>query len=108
MGNLFEITQYLNDLSNEQLINLGGALGLHFPTLQRMSDLPNDMVAAWLLRQEDVLKTSGEPTYERLAVSKALGEIGQNGQGLKQLVLSKLTMQVQQNYYLSELQLEHL
>ena len=36
------------------------------------------MVAAWLLRQEDILKTSGEPTYERLA--KALqGEIGQNG-----------------------------
>ena len=77
MGNLFEITQYLNDLNNEQLVNLGGALGLHFPTLQRMKDLPNDMVAAWLLRQEDVLKTSGEPTYERLA--KALGEIGQNG-----------------------------
>ena len=77
MGNLFDITQYLNDLSNKQLINLDGALSLHFPTLQRMKDLPNEMVAAWLLCQEDVLKTSGEPTYERLA--KALGEIGQNG-----------------------------
>ena len=48
MGNLFEITQYLNDLNNEQLVNLGGALGLHFPTLRRMNDLPNEMVAAWL------------------------------------------------------------
>jgi hypothetical protein len=64
MGNLFEITRYLSDLSNEQLIDLGGALGLHFPTL-RMNDLPNDMVAAWLLRQEDVLKKSGEPTCSR-------------------------------------------
>ena len=77
MGNLFEITQYLNDLSNEQLINLGGALGLGFPTLQRMKDLPSEMVAAWLLRQENVLERSGEPTYERLA--KALAKIGQNG-----------------------------
>ena len=77
MGNLFEITRYLSDLSNEQLIDLGGALGLYFPTLRRMKDLPNDMVAAWLLRQEDVLETSGEPTYERLA--KALEQIGQNG-----------------------------
>ena len=77
MGNLFEITRYLSDLNDEQLRDLGGALGLHFPTLRRMKDLPNDMVAAWLLRQEDVLKTSGEPTYERLA--KALGKIGQNG-----------------------------
>ena len=77
MANLFEITQYLNDLSNEQLIKLGGALGLCFPTLQRMKDLPSEMVAAWLLRQEDVLQRGGEPTYERLA--KALAEIGQNG-----------------------------
>lgn len=77
MGNLFEITQYLNDLSNEQLINLGGALGLGFPTLQWMKDLPSEIVAAWLLRQEDVLERSGEPTYERLA--KALAKIGQNG-----------------------------
>ena len=77
MENLFEITRYLIDLSNEQLIDLGGALGLRYPTLRRMKDLPNEMVAAWLLRQEDVLETSGEPTYERLA--KALEQIGQNG-----------------------------
>ena len=77
MNNLFEITQYLNDLSKEHLISLGGALGLLFPTLQQMNDLPSDMVAAWLLRQEDVLRRSGEPTYERLAI--ALEEIGQNG-----------------------------
>ena len=77
MGNLFEITRYLSDLSNKQLIDLGGALGLRYPTLQRMKDLPNEMVAAWLLRQEDVLETSGEPTYEGLA--EALGKIGQNG-----------------------------
>ena len=64
-------------MSNDQLRRLGGALGLHFPTLGRMNDLPDDMVAAWLLRQEDVLKTSGEPTYKRLVI--ALEKVGQNG-----------------------------
>ena len=77
MGNLFEISQYLKDMSDNQLIDLGRALGLHFSSLQRMKDLPNELVAAWLLRQEDVLETSGEPTYERLAV--ALEKIRQNG-----------------------------
>ena len=61
---------------NEQLIKLGGALGLHYPTLGWIT-LPDDMVAAWLLCLEDVLERIGEPSYEILAV--ALGEIGQNG-----------------------------
>ena len=77
MKDLFEITQYLGDMDNEQLIKLGGALGLRHPSLKRMKTLPDDMVAAWLLRQEDVLERSGEPTYERLAV--ALEKVRQNG-----------------------------
>ena len=77
MSDLFEITKYLGDMDNEQLINLGGALGLRYTTLGRMKTLPNEMVAAWLRREEGVLKRSGEPTYERLA--EVLEEMDQNG-----------------------------
>ena len=42
-----------------------------------MKSLPNEMVAAWLRREEGILRRSGEPTYERLA--EALEEMEQNG-----------------------------
>ena len=77
MSDLIEITKYLGDMDNEQLINLGGALGLRYTTLSRMKTLPNEMVAAWLRREEGVLKRSGEPTYERLA--EALEDMDQTG-----------------------------
>ena len=77
MDDLYEVTKYLGDMDNEQLINLGGALGLRYTTLGRMKSLPNDMVAAWLRREEGVLKRSGEPNYEKLA--EALDEMEQNG-----------------------------
>lgn len=77
MKDLFEITKYIKDISEEQLKKLGGALGLLYPTLNKMKDLLHDMVAAWLLRQDDVREKSGEPTFESLA--KALEEIGHKG-----------------------------
>ena len=53
-------------------------MGLCYTTLGWiMKSLPNDMVAAWLRREEGILKRSGEPTYERLA--EALEEMEQNG-----------------------------
>ena len=42
-----------------------------------MSPLPMKMVAAWLNRQENVLKCSGEPTWRTLI--NALKAIDQNG-----------------------------
>jgi hypothetical protein len=77
MSDLFEISKYLGDMDNELLIDLGCALGLRYSTLGRMKTLPNEMVAAWLRREEGVLRRSGEPTYERLA--EALEEMDQNG-----------------------------
>ena len=56
---------------------LGGALGLHYPKLKRMNDLPSDMVAAWLQSEDGVQTTSGRPSWDSL--SKALREIGQAG-----------------------------
>lgn len=77
MGDHFDVTLYLKDMSNDHIIKLGGALGLHYPTLIKMEKLPDEMVASWLLRQDSVLKKSGDPTFERLAV--ALERIGQKG-----------------------------
>ena len=56
---------------------LGGALGLLYPTLQKMTSFPDEMVAAWLNRQDNVLQHSGEPTWSTL--ENALRKIGQTG-----------------------------
>ena len=76
MGHHFKVSQCLKDLPNEDLISLGGALGLSFPKLKRMRDLPSEMVAAWLRKEDDVLK-QGKPTWKILV--NALRDIGQNG-----------------------------
>lgn len=60
-------------MENEQIKRLGGALGLYRHTLNRMTDLPADMVSAWL-REEDGARN---PTYGSLV--EALKMIDQNG-----------------------------
>ena len=42
-----------------------------------MKSLPEDMVAAWLRREDYVLKVSGEPTWRSLV--QALTTVGQGG-----------------------------
>ena len=76
MRHHFKVSQSLKDLPNEDLITLGGALGLSFPKLKKMRDLPSEMVAAWLRKEDNVLKY-GKPTWRLLAT--ALKDIGQNG-----------------------------
>ena len=75
----FEVTQSLKDLSNDELIELGTALGLPFSKLKRYSaeSLCDDMVHAWLRKDDDVLEKSGEPSWESLAT--ALEAIGIKG-----------------------------
>jgi hypothetical protein len=72
----FRVSQCLKDLPNEDLITLGGALGLNFPKLKKMRDLPSEMVAAWLRKEDNVLEF-GKPTWRRLVT--ALKSIGHNG-----------------------------
>ena len=72
----FKVSQSLKDLPNEDLVTLGGALGLSFPKLKKMRDLPSEMVAAWLRKEDNVLER-GKPTWRLLAT--ALKDIGQNG-----------------------------
>ena len=77
MDDHFEVTQYLKTLLPEDLIQLGGALGLHYSNLKMMNPLRGDMVLAWLNQQDNVMKKSGKPTWESL--TKALRTIGHEG-----------------------------
>ena len=67
----------MKELPPSELKNLGGALGLSYATLEKMTGFPEEMVAAWLRRKDYVLKRSGEPTWNTLA--SKLEEIGQTG-----------------------------
>ena len=76
MKDHFDISQRLKVIPNEALVSLGGALGLYHPKLMRMKVLPDEMVAAWL-RKEDKVLEHGRPTWRVLA--NALRAIGQTG-----------------------------
>ena len=78
MQDHFEVCQSLKNLGTPDIQRLGGALGLSYTNLRKMNILfPDEMVAAWLNRQDDVLKHSGEPTWSTL--EDALRKIGQTG-----------------------------
>ena len=73
----FEICKSIKVLNNEQLRELGTALGLDYANLKRMSTLPEDMVDAWIKGMDNVLKKSGPPSWTSLI--KALKKINQEG-----------------------------
>ena len=77
MSDHFAVKQSLTNLDNEKLTDLGGALGLSYPKLRRMPNILDDMVAAWLRKEDGVLRESGEPTWSSLV--EALEKIGQRG-----------------------------
>lgn len=72
-----KINQYLKFMEDKDIILLGQALGLERSKLKKMKDLPGAMIDAWLNQEDDVLATSGPPTWDSL--SKALREIDQIG-----------------------------
>ena len=65
----FEVCKSLKVLKNEELIELGTALGLDYTNLKRMKDLPGDMVHAWLNGMDYVLKKSGLPSWTSLVLA---------------------------------------
>ena len=81
MQHHYEISRYLMDLDNQQIVQLGLALGMNYAKLKQMRSLPGDMVAAWLRREDDVLGVSGVPTWKVL--SEALKDVGQTGLATK-------------------------
>ena len=50
-----EVANYLRTLPNGEVTRLGLALGLTYPKLNNMLHCPDDMVDAWLRKEENVL-----------------------------------------------------
>lgn len=73
-----EVCFALRNIGDAKILkDLGGALGIHLPRLNRMTQLPQDMIASWLRKEDSVQKCSGEPTWSTLVA--ALLKIGQTG-----------------------------
>ena len=75
MQDLHKVCMFLKDLCPEHILALGSTLGLMYPKLTKMKNIPHDMVAAWL-RQEDKVPRN-PPTW--LTLASALQSIGQTG-----------------------------
>ena len=73
------VTRHLKNLTKAHLIGLGTALGLYYPRLQNMEgeSLSNEIVAAWLRKDDNVTKASGPTTWTSLAA--ALEAVGHTG-----------------------------
>ena len=55
------ICGYLHQMDQPQIHLLGGELGLIVFNLEKMQTLPNDMVKAWLRKEDKVKEKSGDP-----------------------------------------------
>ena len=64
-------------MNEHQIRRVGGALGLAYDVLEKMRSYPDDMVAAWLRKEDYVIRMSGEPTWRTLV--DALRKVGQEG-----------------------------
>ena len=73
----FKVISHLQKLDSDQMIDVGGALGLSYSKLRKMTKFPDDMVASWLRREDFVVSKSGEPTLRTLV--EALRMVGQEG-----------------------------
>ena len=82
IDDLYEITDYLLNLGQTNIYNLGLALGLNQPRVKNMRDsetFRDDVIAAWL-QKEDQVTRRGVPTWESLV--KALRDHRVNQTGL--------------------------
>ena len=73
----YKVVGYLRKLDDRQIRYVGGALGLAYNTLDKMKDVPSEMAAAWLRREDYVMAASGEPTWRSLV--NALRKEGKEG-----------------------------
>lgn len=81
-GSQFAITGYLQDLAAERkiLTDLGQVLGLRYSRLKGMdlSSLLDDMIAAWLRKEDDVMDRC-PPTWRNLVMALRDKRVRQNG-----------------------------
>ena len=66
MEDHFDVVQYLSELQTIQITRLGGALGLHYSNLKKMKSPLDDMVEAWLRKDDSILAKSGSPSWKSL------------------------------------------
>ena len=74
-----EVLHFLNELDTQELLELGGELGLDPIKLNRIpsQELPRRISISWIQEQDHVKETSGTPTWRSLA--KAMRQVGANG-----------------------------
>ena len=85
IGDLDDITNYLLDLKNTDIYNLGITLGLYHPRLKDMKSsetFRDDMIAAWLQREDQVAKR-GVLTWETLVKALRHPRVNQAGVATK-------------------------
>ena len=78
----FEVTEYLLPLSKTQMYHLGRSMGLsHFKLQDKMDSslFKDEVVAAWLRREDDVEKRAGLPSWRSLVRALREQRVGQNG-----------------------------
>ena len=71
--------KYTNDLNQQEVEDLGSALGLYVKTFNRTSPqtIHGDTIKAWLNRKDNVIKTCGSTTWRALA--KGFQAVEQHG-----------------------------
>lgn len=77
MKDYSSVIRFLDDLTNEELIRLGTELGLLYSHLKRMNPVLDTMVADWLNTKDNILSTSGRPSWASLIT--ALKNIDHSG-----------------------------
>ena len=65
-------------MDKPQIQRLGGELGLEVYSLNKMQNLPQDMVEAWLRKEDSVIEKCGHTLTWKVLASK-LQKIGQKG-----------------------------
>ena len=59
------MTQLLNDLDKQEVIRVGLALGLCYNKMRKMDSI-EDIIAAWLRKDDNVCEKSGNPSWASL------------------------------------------
>ena len=81
-SDVFEVCGYLHGLEKRSILSLGLCLGLSYSNVEDMLEsrtYREDIIAAWIQRQDQVLRKSGVPTWHTLVKALKNPQVGQGG-----------------------------
>ena len=81
-SDILKITRYLHLLDKSCFLRLGMCLGLEYSSVKDLLDSKTyreDVIAAWLRRQDNVDKKSGVPTWRTLVKALRNPQVKQEG-----------------------------